>query len=530
MRGISKILLVLILVVAMSLFVFGCGQEEASVDSPDTEDVTDDSEESIFIVARTNDAVNLDAGWAYYDGEIDLIYHMYEGLVKYIDDDLNIGPSLATEWSSDEEGKVWTFELREGVKFHDGTEFNSEAVVFTFERILQEDHPYAWMGDWSYLDYLLGDVISEVNAIDDYTVEFVLDEVFAPFLTYMGLYSQFIISPAAAQEDKDEFYRNPVGTGPYMMEEWRSDEFTSMVAFEGYWGEKPAIDKIIWKVVPDATTRMMELQAGEVHAIKTILPEQLETLTADPELDVVRVPGANIFLGNINHEAEPFDDVRMRKALMHAIDMDSLVDSVYEGLGTRAVNSMPSTIFGYNDDIVPYAYDPEMAMELMAEAGYADGYDLDINVFSGARVYIGRPVDVAEIIAADLRAVGVNANVIVNEWAAHSEIISSYQHQLAFTGWYDVAHPNNFLRALVLEGMENNYKPDILWELANKANATYDRDLQEEYYREMQQIIHDDAAILHIAHSDYTAAVTGEVDGFVVDPIGNVILLEAAFR
>ncbi len=529
MRGNGKYLLVFALILVLILSVFGCDQEEAAMDEPVVDEPAED-EESIFIVARTNDAVNLDAGWAYYDGEIDLIYHMYEGLVKYIDDDLNVGPSLATDWYSDEEGKVWTFELREGVKFHDGSDFNADAVVFTFERILQEDHPYAGMGDWSYLDYLLGDVIAEVNAIDDYTVEFVLNDVFAPFMTYMGLYSQFIISPTSAQENKDEFYRNPVGTGPYMMEEWRSDEYTSMVLFDDYWGDKPAIDKIIWKVVPDASTRLMELQAGEVHAIKTILPEQLETIESDDALYLEQVPGANIFLGNINHEAEPFDDVRMRQALMHAVDFDSLVDSVYEGLGTRAINSMPPTIFGYNADIEPYPYDPDQAMELMADAGYGDGFDMDIHVFSGARVYIGRPVDVAELIASDLRAVGINTNVIVNEWAAHSEIISSHQHQLAFTGWYDVAHPNNFLRALVLEGMENNYKPDILWELADKANATYDRDLQEEYYLEMQQILHDDAAIMHIAHSDYTAAITADAGGFVLDPIGNVILLDAYFE
>lgn len=524
MRGKSKLFLMSLVIFLLIVSVFGCAQEDAAPGDP-VEQAND-----VFIVARATDAVTLDTNWAYYEGEIDLMYHFYEGLVRYIDDDLNVGPSLATEWSNSEDGTVWTFKLREGVKFHDGTDFNAEAVVFTYERILQEDHPYANMGEWSYLDYLLGDVIAEVKAIDEYTVEFTLNNVFSPFLTYMGLYSQFIVSPTAVQEYGADFYKNPVGTGPYMMEEWKTEELTSMVLFDDYWGEKPAINKIIWKVVPDASTRMMELQTGEVHAIKTILPEQFEVLTADPNINVVRMAGANIFYGSINHEAGPLSDVRVRQALMHAIDFDKLVESVYEGLGTRAINPMPPTVFGYNDDIVPYAYDPERAKELLAEAGYPDGFDLDINTLSTARVYIGRPIDAAEIVADYLRAVGINPTVIVNEAATHFALISSYDYELAFEGWYDVAHPNNFMRALVLEGMTNNYKPQELWDLSDKANATNDMDLQEEYYREMQEIIHRDAAMMPVAHNDYTAAVAGNVVNFRLDPIGNVILLETYFE
>jgi peptide/nickel transport system substrate-binding protein len=524
MRGHTKFFITLLILTLLIFGAFGCSQEVPVDGEPVGQ------EEEIFIVARGTDAVTLDANWAYYEGEIDLIYHMYEGLVAYVDDDLNVGPSLATEWSSDEEGKVWTFKLREGVKFHDGTDFNAGSVVFTYERILQEGHPYADMGDWSYLDYLLGEVIAEVKEIDEYTVEFTLNEVFAPFLTYMGLYSQFIVSPAGVMEHGDEFYKNPVGTGPYMMEEWKSEELTSMVLFEDYWGEKPAIEKIIWKVVPDATTRMMELQTGEVQAIKTILPEQYALLDSDPDVNVVRVSGANIFYGSINHGVEPLDDLRVRQALMHAIDFDSLVDSVYEGLGTRAINPMPPTVFGFNDDIVPYAYDPDRARELLAEAGYPDGFDLDIHSLSTARVYVGRPIDAAEIIADNLRAVGINPTVIVNEAATHFAIISSLDYQLAFEGWYDVAHPNNFLRALILEGTTNNYKPQELWDLANAANGTNDRDLQEQYYREMQEIIHNDVGIMPVAHNDYTVAVTDKVEGFKLDTIGNVILLNTYYK
>ncbi len=532
----SKVWFLLVAVLMLfSLAAFGCeGDVETDVVDEEVPEEDADVEEPVsdtFVIARSTDAETLDTGYAYYEGEIDLMYHLYEGLVKFKDEDLNVEPWLAEDWDVNEEGDVWTFYLQEGVQFHDGSEFNADAVEFSFMRILDEDHPYFGLGDQAlaYMDWLLGGVLEEVRAVDEYTVEFKLAEPFGPFLTYMGMYSQYIVSPTAVEEHGEDYYTNPSGTGPFQFSEWRRDEYIEMEVFDGYWGEKPEIEKIVWKVVPEGSTRLMELQAGQVHAIKSIEPAQLDTIQTDEEIELMQMPGANLFFAAINHAAEPFDDVNVRRAVMHAIDFDSLIDTLYEGLGTRAITPMPPTIFGFNEDIEPYAYDVEGARDLLAEAGYPEGFETTLHVFAESRGYIGRPVDAAEIIASDLGAAGIDAEVIVNEWGTHRSLLREYEHDIGFVGWFDVPHPNNFLNALLLRAVDNNYENEELNQLSDQALITYDRDEQIELYMEMQEIAHRDVAMLPIAHSDYTAAVSSEVSGFELDSLGNVLMHDVGF-
>ncbi len=533
MRKRVGLFFMLLILLAIVLIAAGCGGPETDEQvTPEGQEEGDETGEKIFIIARGTDAKTLDCGYSYHEGEIDLSYHLYDGLVKFKDDNsLEIEPALATDWSTSEDGLTWTFNLRDGVKFHDGTDFNAEAVEFSFMRILDENHPYYGLGDQglAYMDWLLADAIKEVRAVDDLTVEIELNEIFGPFLMYMGIYSQFIVSPTAVETYGEDYFQNPVGTGPFKFEEWRRDEYVELSAFADYWGDVPQIDKLIWKVVPDESTRLMELQAGNVHAIKSISPAQLDTILAADNLNLLQVAGSNLFYASINHQAEPFDDLRVRQAFMHAINFDALVESVYEGLGTRAINPMPPTIMGFNDDIEPYAYDPALAMELLAEAGYPDGFSMDLHVFAESRAYVGRPVDAAEIFKSDLAAAGIDVNVIVNEWGTHRSLLREFGHQVGFIGWFDVPHPNNFLNLLVLRAVDNQYENPELEQLSDMALATNDPAEQEQYYRQMQEIIHRDVVLVPIAHSDYTAVVLDHVEGFRLDSLGNVLAHQVKF-
>ncbi len=506
-----------IVVVSVSMLFMSGGTAEVDV-------------EKTVIIARGTDAETLDTGYAWSEAEIDIMYHMFEGLVKYADDDLNVEPSLAESWEVSEDGRSWTFYLQEGVLFHDGTEFTAEAVEFSYKRLIDENHPFHGMGDFSSFEYMLGDVVDDIRAIDDYTVVISTKEPFAPFLQYMAFYSQYIVSPSAVREHGEDFFRNPVGTGPFRFSEWRRDEYVTISRFDAYWGELPKVDNIVWKVVPEDSIRLMELQAGEVHIIKNILPEQIETVMNDDSLELMQVTGANLFFASINHAKEPFDDVRVRRALNHAINFDRLVDSVYQGLGTRAVHPMPSTVFGYNHEISPYEFSPDRARQLLAEAGYPDGFDTEIHVFPEPRVYIGRPVDAAEIMRDDLRAVGIDARVVVNEWGTHFASMRDYQHSLGLIGWYDIPHPHNFLKIMLIDSALTNYDASELLELADRALVTYDRDEQEGLYRRMQEIIHDDVLILNLAHSDYTAVTSPDVTGFELDTLGTANLIGVDLR
>ncbi len=478
--------------------------------------------EKTFIIARSTDAETLDAGYAWSEGEIDLMFHLYDGLVSFKNDQLEVEPALATSWEMSDDGLVWTFYLREGVKYHDGSDFNAEAVVYSFMRLIDEDHEYYGLEGYSYFDYLLSEVIEDIKAVDDYTVEFHLKNKFAPFLTYMGYYSQFPVSMEAIKKNGEEFYRNPVGTGPFEFVEWKKDEYIVLKRNENYWGEKPEVDKIIWKVVPDISTRFLELQSGQVHAIKGLAPNQIKKVKESDDMVLHQVPGANIFHMVFNCTMPPVDDERVRQAIAYGIDLEKLVQGVYEGLGTVATSSLPPTVFGYADDIDQYPYNPAKARKLLKEAGYEDGLDITLNTFIHARPYVANPVDSAEVIKNDLAKVGINVTIESNEWGTHKDIMNNYEHQMGFSGWYDVPYPSNFLKTMLMEGSNSNWKPEEMVELVQKAISTYDRSEQEKYYKEMQRIEHQAMPTLPIAHNDYTAASLPNVKGFVLDVVGTV--------
>jgi peptide/nickel transport system substrate-binding protein len=514
----KKLVCFVVLMLSVALIMTGCSGTSSTPASGEK------AQDGILIIARSTDAELIDPGFGWSEGDIDIIYHLYDGLVKFKNDDLEVEPALATEWKVSEDGKTWTFKLREGVKFHDGTDFNAEAVVQTFKRILDENNKYYGVvqGGYSYLEYLMADVVEDVVAVDEYTVDFKLNQVFAPFLTYMGYYSQFIVSPTALDEYGAKFPQNPVGTGPFVFDKWQRGEYVQLKVNENYWGEKPIIDTLIFKCVPESSTRLMELQSGQVDVIKALDPGQLSKVEADENLELLSVPGANLFYAAFNCTKEPFNNQKVRQAINHAIDMDKIVEVIYEGSGTRAINSLPPTVFSFDETAGPYEYNPQKAKELLAEAGYPNGFETNLYSFIYARPYVAKPVQVAEVIKADLEAVGVKVNIVTNEWATHSDIMDNMKHDIGLSGWYDIPYPSNFLKAMALEGANTGYMPDELVELAKAAWATYDRAEQEEIYKEFQHKLYEGAPLIPIAHNNYTAAISKNVKGFELDIIGTV--------
>lgn len=506
----------LVIMIVASLILVGCGGAQNGT--------TDSGKKSQFVVARSTGAELVDPGFAWSEGDIDIVFHMYDGLVKFKNDDLEVEPALATEWNSSEDGKTWTFKLRKGVKFHDGTDFNADAVVQTFKRVIDKNNKFydVVKGGYSYLGYLMGDVIDDVIAKDDNTVEFKLNQKFAPFLTYMGYYSEYIVSPTALEKYGADFPTNPVGTGPYIFDNWKKGEYIQLKANKDYWGEKPKIETLIFKVIPDSSTRLMELQTGAVDAIKGIDPSQLEKIKANTELKLLSIPGANTFYTTINTQKPPFDKVKVRQALNYAIDVDKIVKFIYEGNGTRAINALPPTVFSFDSTARPYEYNPEKAKELLKEAGYPNGFKLKLNTFLQARPYVTKPVQVAEVMKADLEKVGIKVEIVTNEWATHNDIMNNMKHDIALTGWYDIPYPSNFLKTMALEGGNTGYEPKELKDLALKALGTYDRSEQEKDWKEFQQKLHEGAPIIPIAHNNYTAAVRSNVKGFKLDVLGTV--------
>jgi len=239
--------------------------------------------------------------------------------------------------------------------------------------------------------------IEKTEKVDDYAVKITFNEKFAPFLTTMAMFTVFIVSPANHEKWGEEAYAHPVGTGPFKFVEWVKDDHITLEKFDGYWGEKPKIDKLIFKVIPDASVRLLELQKGTVDGIEFPNPDDLEKIKSDTNLTLLTQAGLNIgYLAiNLGEDTPGFDphfkDVRVRQAVYHAINKNDIVEHLYKGTAVVAKNPIPPTLWSYNDDIVDYEYNPEKAKELLKEAGYPDGFETNLWAMPVARPYMFDP-------------------------------------------------------------------------------------------------------------------------------------------
>ncbi len=262
-----------------------------------------------LIYGRGSDSVGLDPILE-TDGEsYKVAQQIFDTLVEYIPGTTEVRPALATSWSVNDEGTVWTFKLRKGVKFHDGTEFNSEAVKFNFDRWRLVDHPYHKEGKFLYYGDMFNGtpgVIADVIAIDDYTVQFVLSQKFATFLSNIAMNPFSISSPTAVEKWGDDYFTHPVGTGSFKFVEWVKGDRITVEANENYWGGKPYLDKIVFRSIPDNGARFMELQAGSVHMIDGVNPNDVRILEKTKGLKLVLRPSMNVGYFSMNQRFEPF--------------------------------------------------------------------------------------------------------------------------------------------------------------------------------------------------------------------------------
>ncbi|MGD9552095.1 MAG: ABC transporter substrate-binding protein, partial [Candidatus Caldatribacteriota bacterium] len=237
------------------------------------------AQEKILVFGSSGDAARLDPADV-TDGEsISRMDNIFEGLVEYESGSTEIKPCLAESWDISEDGTEITFHLRKGVKFHDGTDFNADAVVFSFERQYNPEHPYHQYGEWAYWGYMFSD-IDRMEKIDDYTVKLVLSEPNASIMTSLAMFTVCIISPTNAEKYKEDAFRYPCGTGPFKFVEWVKDDHITLVANEDYWRERPKIDKLIFKVIPDPSARLLALEVGEIHGMEYPNPADFERIKA----------------------------------------------------------------------------------------------------------------------------------------------------------------------------------------------------------------------------------------------------------
>ncbi|MDP2945699.1 MAG: ABC transporter substrate-binding protein, partial [Atribacterota bacterium] len=246
-----------------------------------------------LVFGSSGDASRLDPADV-TDGEsIQRMDNIFEGLVEYEAGSVLIQPCLATSWEASADGTEIVFNLRKGVKFHDGTDFNADAVVFSFARQYDTTHPYNQYGEWAYWGYMFGDV-DRMEKIDDYTVKFILKRPNASIMTSLAMFTVNIVSPTNAEKYKEDAFKNPCGTGPFKFVEWVKDDHITLEANENYWRERSKLDKLIFKVIPDPSARLMALEVGEVQGIEYPNPADYDRIKANKDLVLMSAAGMNI--------------------------------------------------------------------------------------------------------------------------------------------------------------------------------------------------------------------------------------------
>lgn len=335
-----------------------------------------------FIWGRSADATKLDPATV-TDGEsVQVITNIFDTLVSFRPGTTEIVPWLATEWTPSLDKLTWTFRLRKDVKFHDGSDFNAAAVVFSFERQKDENHPARRPDDQFAYFHNNFKALEKVEALGDYEVRFVLKEPYAPFLSALALFSCGIVSPTAFRsEGKDangryryNFAQKPVGTGPFIFEAWEKDAYIRLRANKEHFSGAPPIDKLIFKPIKDPQTRLKELEAGGIHGMDNPAPEDLQAAYENPRLRLLSRPGINVCYLAMHTGKRPFDDVRVRQAVAWAIDKRRLIAAAFNGMAEPAVSMCPKSMAGHHEmiDRVPNV---GKARSLLEEAGFADGFE-----------------------------------------------------------------------------------------------------------------------------------------------------------
>lgn len=478
----------------------------------------------VLIVGQIAEPKSLDPAAVTAVNDFRILVNLYEGLTRYKTGTLEVEPALATSWDISENGTEYTFTLREGVRFHDGTPFNAEAVKFNFDRMLDENHPYHDTGPFP-LSFFFG-AVEKTEVVDDMTVKFTLNAPYAPFLSNLAYPTGLMVSPAAVEAHGKEFGRNPSGTGPFKFAEWRSNEAVVVERNDAYWGEAAGTQAVVFRPITDANTRVAEMLAGGIDMMVEVPPTSLGQFQGDG-FSVAEQAGPHVWFLILNAKEGPFSDKRVRQAANYAINKEAIVNDVLEGTATVAAGPTPPAFaWAYNEALDPYPYDPEKARALIAEAGI-EGATLTFFVTEGGSGMLD-PIPMGTAIQADLEAVGFDVKIETYEWNTFlGEVNPGLEGKADMAEMAWMTNDPDTLPYLALRseawpdkggfnsGYYANPKVDELLEAARTAT---DQDERARLYREMQTIVQEDAPWVFVANWKQNAVISDRVENFGLEP------------
>ena len=457
-------------------------------------------------------------------------------------------PMLAESWESSEDGLTWTVTLKPDLLFQDGTPCDAEAVKWSFDRFLVEDHPF-YDPPYNLLSYFLGGPgidkgIASVEVVDPTTLTFTLKAPLATFETDMMNGYAAVISPTAMEaEGLTGFGEKPVCTGPYMVSTWEKGVRLVLDRFDGYYGEPAKIDQIIIRPIVENAARFAALQQGEVDFITAMGPEFIPMVNQDPNLQLLQSPGFHIWWIALNVHEEPLANVKVRQALNYAVNKQLIVDTILQGAATLTNGPIIGHSWGNDPAVEPYPYDPEMAKSLLAEAGYADGFTTRFWVPESGSGMVA-PTEIAQVVQADLAAVGVTAEIVTQEWTSYvadwqtSGLDAGTGYGLAEMSWnFSSPDPAQWLDVNVKtdahppDGGFNGsfYSNPEVDELLTQAEASASQDERAELFKRAQAVMREDCPWIFMFSANNVAAATARLKGLELNSDPSVISLHLAY-
>lgn len=521
----SARLLALMLALALVVSALaGCAgeaeEEQPAGEEPAGEATTVDT----FTYAQGADPRGLDPALV-DDGESSkVIVNIYEGLLKYNDESTDVEPSLAESWEISDDGLSYTFKLREGVKFHDGTDFNAEAVKFNIDRQL----PPLVTEEMGYAGFVFGSV-KDVEVVDEYTVKINLTAPNTAFLANLAMsLAAPIISPAALEAGNNSVMESPVGTGPYKFVEWNKGENIVLVRNDDYWGEPAKTKNVVFRFIADNSARVLALNNGEVDMIDGIDATVVDQITGAGN-ELFEAEGMNINYMAYNTTSPLFGDQAARVAFSQAIDREELVASLYQGYSAVADTILPSFVPGFDATVEQVGYDPEAAKAGLAAAGITKVHMI---AYTNPRPYnAATGVSLATAIQGYLQKVGVECTIDTFDWTTYKEKVRAGDYDICYYGWIgDNGDPDNFMNLLSDPDPTMNvarWEDPAYQQMIKDALVLPNGDERNAAYGEMEKYVAERAIWLPISHAKTLAAYRPQVSGFVYHQTGNVFLKNA---
>jgi peptide/nickel transport system substrate-binding protein len=527
-----------------ALVLSGCAESER--DNGGEGEAGDEGGGGTFVFAGAAEPELLDPAFA-SDGEtFRVARQIFEGLVGTEPGTADPAPLLAEDWEASDDGLTYEFTLRTGVKFHDGTDFNAEAVCFNFDRwynfpeAVQSDD-FAYYYGKLFRGFAEGPKAGEgiyegctADGEDKVTIE--LNSPFAGFISALSLPALSMQSPSALEEHQDDSASNvnttaystqhPTGTGPFEFESWERGNQVTLKRFDDYWGETAQVDTVRVVAITDAKARATAVQNGEVDGADLIGPADLQPLEDAGMQIEAREPFTVLYLG-MNQKTEPLDDIKVRQAIAHAIDKEAVAAASLPEGSELAINFMPQSVNGWTDDVTTYEYDPDKARELLEEAG-ADGATIDFNYPTDvSRPYMPSPADTFNVLRSQLQEVGLNIRPVADVWSPDylDKVTGTDDHGIHLLGWTgDYNDSDNFVGVFFGTATDEfGFDNKELFDKISEARGIPTLEEQTPLYEEINRDIAEFVPGVPLAHPAPSLAFGPDVEGYVSSPVNDEV-------